>query len=101
MPGDASAVEGISLSRPTLRRIWTFARPYRRLLAVYLVGILAAALLAIVPPLIVRAIIDTAIPDADRTHDHAGSPCSASPRRSPTPGSTCCNGCAVRTSASR
>ena len=67
MPGDASAVEGISLSRPTLRRIWTFARPYRRLLAVYLVGILAAALVAIVPPLIVRAIIDTAIPDADRT----------------------------------
>ena len=36
MPGDASAVEGVSLSRPTLRRIWTFARPYRRLLAVYL-----------------------------------------------------------------
>jgi ATP-binding cassette subfamily B protein len=66
MPGDASAVEGVSLSRPTLRRIWAFARPYRRVLAVYLVAILLAALLALAPPLIVRQIIDTAIPEADR-----------------------------------
>jgi ATP-binding cassette subfamily B protein len=66
MPGDASAVEGVSLSRPTLRRIWVFARPYRRVLAVYLVAILLAALLALAPPLIVRQIIDTAIPEADR-----------------------------------
>ena len=67
MPKDAAAVEGVTLSRPTLRRIWTFARPYRRLLAVYICGILLAALLALVPPLIVRAIIDTAIPRADRS----------------------------------
>ena len=67
MPGDASAVEGMTLSRPTVRRIWSFARPYRRVLAVYLLVILAAALVAIVPPLIVRSIIDTAIPNADRT----------------------------------
>ena len=55
------------MSRATLRRIWTFARPYRRLLAVYVLGILVAALLALVPPLIVRAIIDTAIPKSDRS----------------------------------
>ncbi|HET9547462.1 MAG TPA: ABC transporter ATP-binding protein, partial [Desertimonas sp.] len=67
MPGDASAVEGMTLSRPTVRRIWSFARPYRRVLAVYLLVILAAALVAIIPPLIVRSIIDTAIPNADRT----------------------------------
>jgi ATP-binding cassette subfamily B protein len=66
MPKDATAVEGVTLSGPTLRRIWTFARPYRRLLAVYVGGILLAALLALVPPLIVRSIIDTAIPSADR-----------------------------------
>jgi ATP-binding cassette, subfamily B, bacterial len=67
MPGDASAVEGVTLSRPTLRRIWTFARPYRRLLAVYVLGILVAALLALAPPLIIRQIIDTAIPEGDRS----------------------------------
>jgi ATP-binding cassette subfamily B protein len=66
MPGDPSAVEGVSLSRPTLRRIWTFARPYRRLLVVYVVGIVVAALLALAPPLIVREIIDTAIPQSNR-----------------------------------
>jgi ATP-binding cassette, subfamily B, bacterial len=66
MPGDPSAVEGASLSRSTLRRIWTFARPYRRLLVVYVVGIVVAALLALAPPLIVREIIDTAIPESNR-----------------------------------
>jgi ATP-binding cassette, subfamily B, bacterial len=66
MPGDPSAVEGASLSRSTLRRIWTFARPYRRLLVVYVVGIVVAALLALAPPLIVREIIDTAIPQSNR-----------------------------------
>jgi ATP-binding cassette, subfamily B, bacterial len=66
MPGDPSAVEGVSLSRPTLRRIWTFARPYWRLLVVYVVGIVVAALLALAPPLIVREIIDTAIPRSNR-----------------------------------
>ena len=42
-------MEGVSLSRATVGRIWTFARPYRRLLVVYIVGILLAALLALVP----------------------------------------------------
>jgi ATP-binding cassette, subfamily B, bacterial len=67
VPKDAAAVEGVTLSRPTLRRIWTFAHPYRRWLTLYIGGILLAALLALVPPLIIRAIIDTAIPRADRT----------------------------------
>jgi ATP-binding cassette subfamily B protein len=65
-PRDPTTVEGVTLSRATLRRIWEFARPYRRLLAIYLAAILAAALLALAPPLVVRAIIDTAIPRQDR-----------------------------------
>ena len=66
MPKDASAVAGVTLSRSTLRRIWSFARPYRRQLVIYLLAILVAALLALAPPLIIRQIIDTAIPNADR-----------------------------------
>ena len=65
-PRDPRAVEGAQLSRATVRRIWSFARPYRRMIALFLVAILAAALLALVPPLVVRAILDTAIPEADR-----------------------------------
>ena len=65
-PGIRDAVAGAQLSRATVRRIWSFARPYRRTIALFLVAILAAALLALVPPLVVRAILDTAIPDGDR-----------------------------------
>ncbi|MGH9270305.1 MAG: ABC transporter transmembrane domain-containing protein, partial [Ilumatobacteraceae bacterium] len=65
-PRDASQVEGARVTRATLRRIWTFARPYRGTITLFLTAILAAALLALVPPLVVRAILDTAIPDGDR-----------------------------------
>ncbi len=64
MPGDSDAVKGARLTEGTLRRVWGFARPYRRTIAVFLFAILAAALLALVPPFVVREIIDNAIPDA-------------------------------------
>jgi ATP-binding cassette, subfamily B, bacterial len=54
------------VTRATLRRIRTFARPYRRTIVVFLVAILGSALLALVPPFVVRAILDDAIPDRDR-----------------------------------
>lgn len=65
-PRDVSAIEGVTFSTTTARRILAFARPYRRLLGIYLAAIFAAALTALVPPLVVRTIIDTAIPDEDR-----------------------------------
>ena len=64
MPGDAAAVKGKRLQRAALRRAWAFARPYRPIIVWFLVAILAAALLALVPPFAFRAIIDDAIPDA-------------------------------------
>ena len=64
MPGDAAAVKGKRLQRAALRRAWTFARPYRTIIVWFLAAILAAALLALVPPFAFRAIIDDAIPDA-------------------------------------
>jgi ATP-binding cassette, subfamily B, bacterial len=54
------------VTRATLRRIRTFARPYRRTIVVFLVAIFGSALLALVPPFVVRAILDDAIPDRDR-----------------------------------
>jgi ATP-binding cassette, subfamily B, bacterial len=64
MPGDASAVKGKRLQRAALRRAWSFARPYRTIIIWFLIAILAAALLALVPPFAFRAILDTAIPRA-------------------------------------
>ncbi len=66
-PRDPRAVAGAKVTKATLRRIWSFARPYRVTIAIFLVAILASALLALVPPFVVRAILDTAIPEGDRT----------------------------------
>ena len=64
--GDADAVKGVKLRRSAFRRAWWFARPYRATIVVFLIAILAAALIGLVPPFAFRAIIDRAIPDADR-----------------------------------
>ena len=66
MPGDKDALKGVELSEGTFRRVWTFARPYRRTIIVFLLAILGAALLALVPVFVIRAIIDNAIPDGDK-----------------------------------
>ncbi|MFZ9292148.1 MAG: ABC transporter ATP-binding protein [Ilumatobacteraceae bacterium] len=66
IPRDAAAVAGRAVERETLRRVGAFARPYARTIAVFLAAILASALVALVPPLVFRAIIDDAIPAGDR-----------------------------------
>ena len=67
MPRDTSTIDGAQVQRDTVRRVWGFARPYRLTISVFLVSILLAALLALVPPLVVREILDDAIPSADRS----------------------------------
>ena len=66
MPGDKDALKGVELQEGTLRRVWTFARPYRGTIIVFLVAIISSALLALVPPFVFRSIIDNAIPDSNR-----------------------------------
>ena len=66
IPGDKDALDGIKLADGTFARVWQFARPYRRTIALFLLAIFAAALLALVPPFVVREIIDTSIPNDDR-----------------------------------
>jgi ATP-binding cassette, subfamily B, bacterial len=66
MPGDVDSMRGVQLREGTLRRVWDFARPYKRTIALFLVAILAAALLALVAPFVFRSIIDTAIPNRDK-----------------------------------
>jgi ATP-binding cassette subfamily B protein len=62
---DPAELDGARLSRGVVKRAWGFARPYHGTIVVYLVAIVAAALLALVPPLLFRSIIDTAIPDGN------------------------------------
>jgi ATP-binding cassette subfamily B protein len=66
MPRDTDAVKDARIGRETWRRVWTFARPYRGTITLFLGLIIVAALLALVPPLVIREILDHAIPDRDR-----------------------------------
>ena len=58
--------EGKKLERDLLRRVLGLARPYRGKLIGFVVTVVLAAVISAVPPLILRALIDTAIPDKNR-----------------------------------
>src|SRR3954468_10238180 len=63
---DAKAVKGKKLERDLLRRVLKLARPYRRQLIGFVITVVLAAVISAVPPLILRALIDTAIPEKNR-----------------------------------
>src|SRR5919206_636763 len=48
------------VERATLRRAWSFARPYRPLLAMHLAGVVVAAAAGVLPPLVLKALVDRA-----------------------------------------
>src|SRR2546423_3137743 len=53
------------LDRATLRRAWTFVRPYRLMLLAYLGVIVLPAVSQVIPPFIFKRLIDHAIPARD------------------------------------
>lgn len=55
------------IDRVLLSRVLSYARPYRGHLALVLVTIVVITLLSLVPPLLMRTLIDDAIPDEDLT----------------------------------
>ena len=59
-------LDGTAVNRQTAKRVWAFAQPYRTMIAIFVTAIVIAALLALVPPLVVRSILDTAIPQSNR-----------------------------------
>ena len=66
MGRDPELVAGKSVDRTALRRVLAFARPYRRLLLVFVATILAGSIVGILPPLVFRTIIDHhAVPRRD------------------------------------
>ena len=67
---DPSKIEGVTLRKGVVRRSLEFARPYRWMLVGYVLVIVLEALIALVPVLLVRRIIDVAIPEHDRAGGH-------------------------------
>ena len=59
---DAGAVRASEIERDLVRRVLGLARPYRRQLVGFVIAVVLAAVISALPPLILRAVIDTAIP---------------------------------------
>jgi ATP-binding cassette subfamily B protein len=64
---DPEAVKGTSFDKGVARRAWAFARPFRWSILGFLVIIAFDAIVGLLPPLLFRAVLDTAIPEADKT----------------------------------
>lgn len=62
-----AAPASAKVDRKTLKRAWQFTVPYRRDLAAYLALSVVNALVTVLPLLVIRKLIDDAIPSADNT----------------------------------
>jgi len=62
---DPDAVRGHKVEREQLRRVLGLTRPYRKLLIGFVIAVVAAAGVAVVPPLLFRALLDDAVPQKD------------------------------------
>ncbi len=63
---DPDAVRGKRFERELLRRVLGFARPYRGLLIGFLFAVIAASVVTAIPPLLLKSLLDTAVPDENR-----------------------------------
>ena len=65
MSADTSGLAGRRIGRETRRRVWGFARPYRRQIAAFMATVVAATFLGLLPPLLIRQVFDVAIADGN------------------------------------
>jgi ATP-binding cassette, subfamily B, bacterial len=62
---DPDSVRGHRVERDLVRRVLRLARPYRKLLVGFVLAVIATAGVAVVPPLLFRALLDDAVPQKD------------------------------------
>src|SRR3984957_16811561 len=65
---DPAELRAANVTKGTLARIWRFLKPYRLRLAAYLLAITAGAAIGSVPPLLVKALVDTIGSHQSRHH---------------------------------
>ena len=63
--GDPDDVKNQAMDPQVLRRAWSLTKPYRKRLFFFLLLIVAATGLAALPPLLIRQVIDVAIPSGE------------------------------------
>ncbi len=65
MQNDAEALKGQKLERGLVKRVFTYARPYRAMLVGFVAVIVLEAVLGLAPALLFKRILDVAIPHHD------------------------------------
>ncbi len=60
---DTEALRGKRVERALVRRVLGMTRPYRRQLIGFVITVIAAAVVGVIPPLLFRSLIDTAVPN--------------------------------------
>src|SRR5712691_1053196 len=63
---DPDALAGKRIERDLLRRVLRLARPYRAQLIGFLIAVIVSSIVAVIPPLLFRSLLDTAVPKHDR-----------------------------------
>ena len=64
---DVDGLRGRKIERALLRRVFKLARPYRRYLFGFFIAVIAAAIVGAIPPLLLKSLLDTAVPNSDVT----------------------------------
>jgi ATP-binding cassette subfamily B protein len=55
------------VDRAVMRRVFTYLRPYRLALVAFIVSVIAGAITTAIPPLLLKRVIDVAVPQHNRT----------------------------------
>lgn len=61
------AIRQRRIDRAVMRRVWEYIRPYKRPLIFFIVAVILGSIATAVTPLLIRSLIDNAIPQRDRT----------------------------------
>src|SRR4029079_6674464 len=61
------AVTQRKIDRAVLRRVFHYIRPYTRSLVYFIVTVILASIATALSPLLLKSLLDTAIPDKNRT----------------------------------
>src|SRR4051812_46749607 len=63
---DRSALADKRLKRDVFRRVLGYVQPYRRLVILFIIAVVVDAAVTAIPPLLLRSLIDKALPHKDR-----------------------------------
>ncbi len=66
MAGNRDAIADARIGRRTIRRVLSFARPFKGAIVGFVIVIVLQSVLGLAPPLLFRQIIDKAIPESNR-----------------------------------